>query len=363
MSYRVVHWGTGNTGRLALRGVIQHPDLELVGLYVHNPDKVGQDAGTLIGLDPVGVTATNDVDALLALNADCLCYLGDGIGPRGPEAVAEMARFLEAGTNVVSTSLNALVYPKTAAPELRAPLEAACATGNTSFFNNGADPGFGSDLIPVTLLSLMDEIESIRVQEIVNYDHYDQAWVMRDLFGFGQPLDYQAPLFTSGALTEYWGGVVTLVADFLGVTLDEIRETHDFAALDRDVDVAVGRIDAGTVAAIRFEVQGIVGGRPVIAVEHDTRIHADAAPDWPRCAGGDNCYKVILEGRPKLTCELDMEDEHGGDGGLIACSMRVVNAIPAVCAAAPGLLSTLDIPLVAGRNLRFRGLPDPKSRT
>ena len=353
MTYRVIHWGTGNTGRLALRGVLQHPDLELVGLYVHHPDKVGRDAGELIGLDHAGVTATNDVEALLALDADCLCYLGDGIGPRAPEAVAEMSRFLRAGRNVVATSLNQLVYPKTAAPELRDPLEAACREGNTSFFNNGADPGFGSDLIPLTLLALMDEIESVRVQEIVNYKHYDQAWVMRDLFGFGQPLDYASPLFTSGALTEYWGGVVTMVADALGVTLDEIRESHDFAAIDADVDVAVGRIEAGTVAAIRFEVQGIVNGKAVVVVEHDTRIHDAAAPDWPHCAGGDNCYRVILDGRPKLTCELDMEDEHGGDGGLIACAMRVVNAIPAVCAAPAGLLTVLDLPMAFGRNVKF----------
>jgi 4-hydroxy-tetrahydrodipicolinate reductase len=349
----VVHWGTGNTGRLALRGLIQHPDRELVGLYVHNPDKVGRDAGELIGLDPTGIIATSDVDELVALDADCLCYLGDGIGPRAAEAIEEMCRFLRAGTNVVGTALNQLVYPKTAAPALLDPLVAACREGGTSFFNNGADPGFGSDLIPLTLLALMDEIESVRVQEIVNYKHYDQAWVMRELFGFGQPLDYASPLFTSGALTEYWGGVVTMVADALGVELEEIRETHDFAALDVDVDTEVGRIDAGTVAAIRFEVQGIVNGRPVVVVEHDTRIHDDAAPDWPTCGGGDNCYRVLLEGRPRLTCELDMEDEHGGDGGLIACSMRVVNAIPAVCDAAPGVLSALDLPMVFGRNVRF----------
>ena len=115
VSLRVVHWGTGNTGRLALRGVLQHPDLELVGLYVHNPDKVGRDAGELIGLDAAGVVATSDVDELLAIDADCLCYLGDGIGPRAAGAVEEMSRFLRAGRNVVSTSLNQLVNPKTAA--------------------------------------------------------------------------------------------------------------------------------------------------------------------------------------------------------------------------------------------------------
>jgi hypothetical protein len=358
VTFRVVHWGTGNTGKLALRGVIHHPDLELVGLYVHDPAKVGRDAGELVGMPDVGVTATSDVDALLALGADCLCYLGDGIGPRSFEATDEMCRFLEAGCNVVTTSLNQLVYPRTAAAALREPLAAACVAGGSSFFGNGADPGFGSDLLPLTLLTLMDEVESVRVQEIVDYSYYDQSFVMREMFGFGAPLSHEAPLFTSGALTEYWGGVVTLVADKLGIELDDIVEVCEVAALDRDVDVAVGRISAGTVAAIRFEVQGRKDGVPVVVVEHDTRIHPDAAPDWPRCRGGENCYRVILEGRPQLTCELDMADEHGGDGGLIACAMRVVNAIGAVCSAPPGLLTTVDLPFTVGRNVTPRVIVD-----
>ena len=258
------------------------------------------------GVTTTGVIATNDVDELLAVDADCLCYLGDGIGPRAAGAVEEMSRFLRAGRNVVSTSFNQLVNPKTAADDLRIPLEEACRAGGTSFFNNGADPGFGSDLIPLTLLSLMDDIESVRVQEIVNYSHYDQAWVMRELFGFGQPLDYESPLFTGGALTEYWGGVVTMVADALGLELDEIREVHEFAAVDVDVDVEIGRIDAGTIAAIRFEVQGIVDGDPVVVVEHDTRIHDDAAPDWPQCAAAAttataSCSRVDRSSRASST--------------------------------------------------------------
>jgi 2,4-diaminopentanoate dehydrogenase len=353
MSYRVVQWGTGNTGRLAVRGIVGHPDLELVGCYVHNPEKVGQDAGTLAGAAEVGVAATDDVDALLALEPDCCCYMGDGVGPRGPEAVLEMARFLEAGIDVVSTSINALVYPKTAPPELLDPIATASERGGSTFFDNGADPGFGSDLLPLTLLSLMDEVDSIRVQEIVNYGHYDAGYVMRDIFGFGMPLDYEAPLFLGGDLTLWWGGVITLLADALGLTLDEVREEHEVAAVDQDVETAFGTVEAGTVGGIRFEVQGIVGGKPVIVVEHDTRIHPDAAPDWPACHGGDNCYKVIVEGRPKFTLELAMEDEHGGDGGLIACAMRMVNAIPFVCEAAPGLLSTLDLPMIFGKHLRL----------
>jgi hypothetical protein len=352
MAYRVVHWGTGNAGKLALRGVIQHPDLELVGMMVHSGDKVGRDAGDLAETGPVGVVASGDLDEVLALDADCLCYMGDGL-KYPQESVDAMCRFLDAGRNVVTTSVLPLVYPPTAAPALREPIEAACKSGGTTFFCNGADPGFASDLIPVTLLSLMDDLEAVRIQEIINYGFYDQVETMRGLFGFGEPLDFEAPLFTSGALTEFWGGVVTLIAAKLSVELEEIRETHELAAMDRDVEIAVGLIPAGTTAAIRFDVQGIVNGKPAITVEHYTRVHVDAAPHWPRWPGGENGYRVLLEGRPNLVCELTMADEHGGDGGLIANGMRVVNAIPFVCDTAPGILDTLDIPAVVTRNLRF----------
>jgi 4-hydroxy-tetrahydrodipicolinate reductase len=347
MPLGVVHFGTGNTGKYGLAQVLRRPDLELVGLGVNNPDKVGVDAGTLAGEPPVGVVATDDLDALVALKTDCLAYYGDGIA-RPAEAVADMCRFLEAGTNVVTTSLNQLVYPPTAAPELRDPLAEACRKGASSFFNNGADPGFGSDLIPVTLLSLMDRVDSVRIQEIVNYGYYDQPDVMRHVFGFGQPLDYSAPLFTGGALTAYWGGVVTQIARILGTDVDSINETHEVRALDRDVETAVGTIESGTVAAIRFEVQAMVGSIPMVVVEHVTRIDDRAAPEWPLCRDQRDCYQIHIAGSPNIDCELKLTDDQGNDGGLIATAARVVNAIPAVCKARPDLLSFLDIPMVPG---------------
>ena len=352
MTYRVLHCGTGNAGALALRGVIAHPDLELVGVLAYSPDKIGRDAGELSGGEPVGVVATDDLDAVLSLEADCLCYMGDGL-QHPEESVETMCWFLAAGTNVVTTSILALVNPATARPDLLDPVEAACRAGGTTFFCSGADPGFASDLVPLTLLALMDDVEAVRIQEIINYGFYDQVETMRVLFGFGQPLDYEAPLFTSGALAEYWGGVIALAAAKLGVKLEDIRETHDLVAMDHDVEIAVGTIEAGTTAAIRFDVQGIVNGRPAIVVEHYTRVDTDAAPEWPRCAGGENGYRILLEGRPHLACEITMADEHGGDGGLIANGMRVVNAIPFVCDTAPGVLDTLGIPSVVSRNVRF----------
>jgi 4-hydroxy-tetrahydrodipicolinate reductase len=147
--------------------------------------------------------------------------------------------------------------------------------------------------------------------------------------------------------------MIQLIADQLGVKLDEIRQVGELAPAKNTVDAAIGRIEAGTVGAMRFELQGFVDGRPAIVIEHSSRIDDEAAPDWPRGTRGDKCYKVIIEGRPRIECEIEMLDQDGRRGLLIACAMRVINAIPYVCGAAPGLLSTLDLPMVFGRNVRF----------
>jgi hypothetical protein len=353
MAYRVVSWATGHTGRFALRAIIEHPDLELVGLAVHSPAKVGQDAGVLCGLEPVGVEATNDVEALLALHPDCLAYFGDGT-VRPVEAAADMIRFLASGVNVVSTSLPQLVYPPTAPAELRDPLIAACEQGRVSFFCNGADPGFASDLVPLALLTLVGRVDAVRIQEIVNYADYEQAEFMRVIMGFGEPLDHSGFMFAPGILTGAWGGVVTLIANQIGVELEELREVNETLAMDRDVETATGVIPAGTTAAIRFEVQGVVGGQPVIVLEHVTRIADDGAPEWSRMAQGGDGYRVLIEGWPDVSCEFTLTgDRAGADGGLIATAARVVNAIPAVCASKPGLLSALDLPLESTRTHGF----------
>lgn len=353
MAVKVVHFGTGNTGRHGLVQIIDHPDLELIGVGVTSPAKVGVDAGDLCGRPATGVAATDDLDVLVAAGADCLAYFGEGIA-RPAGAVADIVRFLEVGANVVTSSLNQLVYPPTAADDLRQPLADACHRGRTSFFNNGADPGFGSDLVPAALLSLVGRVDAVRIQEIVNYAYYDQPDVMSHVFGFGQPLDYDAPLFNGGALSAYWGGVVTQLVRLVGAEVEEIRETHEVQAMDRPLDIAVGRIEAGTVAAIRFEVQAIVNGRPVVVVEHVTRVDDQAAPDWPHCHDERDCYHLRIDGWPTIDCELKLTDEDGNDGGLIATAGRVVNAIPAVCRAEPGLLSFFDLPPTLTQVTGFR---------
>jgi hypothetical protein len=352
MPYRVIQWSTGNVGKLALRGIINHPDLELVGLWVHSADKVGRDAGELCGLGRrVGVTATNDADALLALAAECVSYTATA-DVRLPEAVDDLCRILEAGKNVVSTSVVPMVFPPGAPAELVSRLEAACRMGGASCFTSGIDPGFANDALPIMLLSACERVDSVRVMEILDYATYDQPTVLFDTMGFGKPLDHTPLLLIPGILTVAWGPVIHAIAAALGTKVDEIRETYDRRATNTAFTVPSGPVPAGTAAALRFEVQGMVRGRPAIVVEHVTRLRPDLVPEWPQPAGG-GCYRVVIEGSPSMICDLQLRGEDGdhNTGGLVATAMRILNAVPAVCAAKPGLLSVQDLPFYSARGL------------
>jgi hypothetical protein len=351
MTHRVIQWSTGNVGRLALHAIIEHPDLELVGLWVHNLDKVGRDAGELVGLPSTGVLATNDADALLALDADCVSHNATGdLRPR--EAVHEMCALLESGKNVVSSSVVSLLYPPSADRRVIERLARACEKGGTSLFTSGIDPGFANDLLPLTLAGFCERIDSICIQEILNYATYDQPEVLFETMGFGKPLDFPALALLPGSLSLVWAGVVEMMAAAMGVELDRLEEVHERRGASETFDIGLGTIEKGTMEALRFEVQGIVGDRPAIVVEHVTRLRDDAAPDWP-AQHGSGSYVIRVEGRPSLECELKFEGPDGdhNTGGLIATAMRLLNAIPAVCDAPPGVLSTLDLPLVTSRNV------------
>jgi 2,4-diaminopentanoate dehydrogenase len=351
VAYKVIQWSTGNVGKFALKLVAEHPELELVGLWVHSEDKAGKDAGDLAGIGPLGVAATNDVDALLALDADCVCYTATA-DLRPAEAIADMARIAASGKNIVSSSVVPLVYPPHVADNMRRPLEDACRDADVSCFTSGIDPGWANDLLPLVLTGQCEYIESVRMMEVVNYATYAQPTVLFDTMGFGQALDATPLLLIPGVLSFAWGGTVKAVAAGLGVEVEELREVHERLPAEETIDLGFGVVEKGTTAALRFEVQGIVGGEPRIIVEHVTRMHDDVAPDWPQPAG-KGCYRLVVKGNPNFQLDLQMEGEDGdhNTGGLWVTAMRVLNAIPDVCAAPPGLLSALDLPLVTGRGL------------
>lgn len=351
MTYRVVQWSTGNVGRHATRLIARHPDLELAGLWVHDPDKVGRDAGDLVGSDPTGVLATDDADALLALEPDCVCYTATA-DLRPTEAIDDMARILASGANVVSSSVVPLLYPPHVDPMMRAPLEDACTTGATSCFTSGIDPGWANDLLPLVLTGACEDIDTVRMTEIVNYATYAQPQVLFGTMGFGAPVDATPLLLTPGVLSFAWGGVVRGVGAALGVEVEDLVEVHERVAAPERIDLGFGVVEEGTTAALRFEVRGIVGGRPRIVLEHVTRLDDALAPDWPRPVGHSG-YRVEVTGEPNYTLDLQMMGSDGdhNTAGLIGTAARIVNAVPAVCEAAPGLLSVTDLPLVPGRGL------------
>jgi 4-hydroxy-tetrahydrodipicolinate reductase len=350
MTFRVVQWGTGNVGRIALRAIIEHPDLELVGVVVHGADKAGVDAGELCGLAPVGVIATADPARALVSSPDVVCYAAAG-DRRPHEAVADICHVLAAGVNVVSTSVVSLLHRGSAEPAVFAQLDAACRAGGTSCFTSGNDPGFSTEYLPLVLTGALERLDFLRVMEVSSYAGYDQPEILFEMIGFGKPADYVPPLLMPGVLTRLGGGSIHGIAEGLGVELDEIVEVHERWNTEVDLEVNGAVIPKGTMAAVKFELQGIVGGKPLIAVGHCNRIHDDAAPEWPRSSG--KTYRITLEGSPTIRADIDMvgaEGDHNA-AGLTITAMRVLHAIPAVCQAAPGVLGSLDIGLLTGRGV------------
>lgn len=351
---RVVVWSTGTVGRHAIVGIDRHPALELVGVWVSNPAKDGQDAGRLAGLDrDLGVLATTDREALLALKPDCIvhCAMTDD---RTFEAIEDLSDFIEKGINVVSSGPVLLQFPHgILPPEMVERIDRAPA----SLHVNGIDPGWANDVLPLQLTSLSQRIDEVRVLEIADYSTYYQPVVMRDIFGFGDAVDADKMLWMPGVLSMAWGGVVRQIAAGLDVVLDEpLLEKVDRRPAERDVSTVSVDVKKGTMGAVRFELIGTVDGVPRVVLEHITRTAEDQVPEWETPAEGGGCYRVIVTGEPHLKIEFSHHGEHGDHNvsGMIVTAQRLVNSVPAVVAAKNGLITALDLPLVTGRGLVAR---------
>jgi hypothetical protein len=354
-AYRVIQWSTGGVGSRAIRAIASRPDLELIGVWVHSEKKAGKDAGVLMGMDPLGVVTTKNSDALLEMDADCVCYTAAGAdtgAQRLKECIDEFCTILESGKNIVTTSITGLTFPKGFDAAATERLEASCRAGRSSLFASGIEPGFAGDLFPLTLLTMSERVTSVRTQEIFNYAGYPVAFVMSEVFGFGKPTEYKPLITAGGMMTSMWGPSVQMVAHGLGAQIDEIRETFETEVTDKEVEVAWGKIEPGTVGAVRFETVGVINGRDAIVIEHVNRISDDIAPHW--ATAPDGTYRVIIEGMPNITCDFQVGSHPGDDHtehGMTATAMRIVNAIPAVCEADPGLVSALDLPLTTPRHV------------
>jgi len=351
--FRVVQWGTGPVGSAALRGIARRPDLDLVGVWVSSAAKEGRDAGDLAGLDgPLGVAATQDADGLLALTPDAVLYNAQA-DERAMDAVDDICDILAAGINVLASGPTLLQYPYGALPEeLIARLHGAGIAGNASLWVNGLDPGFANDVLPLLLTGVCTRIDSIRCVELFDYSTYGNHEMMFDMMGFGRPLDDTPTMLTPGMLSMALAVTVRQLAAALGVELDEVTEHHERRPATRELQVAGGTIKAGTTAAIRFGVNGLINGRAAFSLEHVTRLHPDLAPDWPQPVGLGS-YRVEVRGDPDLDLDLRLSGPDGNPvtAGFSLTAMRLVNAVPAVCAARPGIITTIDLPLLVGRGL------------
>ncbi len=368
---KVAVWGPGSMGLIALRAVIDHPDLHLVDVVVHSDAKAGCDAGELCGIEPVGVAATRNPAALLAGAADVVVYAA-AANLRPLEAVEDMASILRAGKNVVSCSVVPLVFPDAVDAAFTEPLHTAALEGDASFFTTGIDTGFANDVLPLALSGVSRVIDTVRVTEMFNYATYPDEAAVYEILGFGKPPEFTAVAAMPGVFTFGWGPVLRQLASGLGARIDHIDESVDRIAADVSFDTPTGHIAAGTMAAMRSTLTGFVGDKPTFVVDHVTRMRDDIAPEWPQphisiaprdlgfgAASGQGVYRVEIEGSPSIRCELELADDHDHDlGARIAGAARMVNAIPAVCAAPAGLLSALDLPLITGAGL-VRPVPGP----
>lgn len=352
MVIRVAQVGTGNAGMLTLRQLIQDARFELVAVGVSTPAKIDLDAGELARIDVVtGVRAVGSLEEVIALAPDCVVYCAMG-DTRPVEATNDVRRLLEAGIDVVGSAPGTLQFPWGTMPQkVIDKVEASAREGGASVYITGVDPGFASDLVPLALASTCQRIEQVKCYELADYATYDGAEVMFDLMGFGHPVDSTPMLFLPGVLGLAWGTAIRMIAQGLGIEVDEIVEFWEAEPAPETYEIAAGTIREGTIAALHFSITGMVAGHPAIVIEHVTRTRDDLRPDWARPSAGGGAYRVEITGEPSYVVDIVPSSEHGdhNHAAIVAACGRIVNAIPDVLAAAPGITTTLDLPLPTGR--------------
>ncbi len=328
MAIRVALIGTGNCGGLALKQLVSDARFDLTGVWVSSDVKVGKDAGELAGLDvTTGIAATNDLDAIIAAKPDCIVYCAMG-DTRLAEAMADIRRILAAGIDVVGSAPGVLQYPWQVIPDKYIErIEDAAREGNSAVFMTGVDPGFATDLLPFALAGTCQSVEQVRTMEIADYATYDGATVMFDVMGFGNQIGDFPMLFQPGVLSIAWGMAIRQLAAGLGIQVDEIRDSVEQEPAPEDFDIAAGHIAKGTVAALRFQIEGMVKGKPLIVVEHVTRLRDDLRPDWAQPAQPGGSYRVEIIGEPSYAMDVCPTSRSGDHNyaAILAAAARIVN--------------------------------------
>jgi hypothetical protein len=335
--YRVVQWATGNIGTRSLRAVIEHPQMELAGLWVSAPEKLGKDAGELCGASPTGVRATGSLSDILALKADCVLYMRQGTD------FGEICALLEAGTNIVTTRGD-FHHPRTMEPAIRARVEDACAKGGSSIYSTGASPGFVTEALAIPLLSLSRRHDGITIDEYADMSSRNSPELLFQIMGFGIPLG-QFDQHKIDHVKNDFAASLGQVADAIGLACDGFDAIGEMAPARNRTQIAAGTIEAGTVGAMRITITGVRAGKPVVRFRANWYCTDDIAQDWDLRGSG---WKIRTEGDTPLevgiTFPVAPEDYAAFTPGLTA--HRAVNSVAALCEAAPGIRTTADLPQV-----------------
>jgi 2,4-diaminopentanoate dehydrogenase len=339
--YRVVQWATGNIGSHSLRAVIAHPNLDLVGLYVYSEDKAGRDAGELCGVATTGVLATRDIADVLALKPDCVLYMGDRVD------VDALCQLLEAGVNVVSTR-SEFHNPARLNPQTRQRIEEACARGGSSLHSTGSSPGFITEALPLVLTSLQRRLDHLLIEEFADMSSRNSPELIFDLMGFGRGPESFDPSGVEAHGGASFAGTLEVLAEALALPLDAVEASGQVATARRDVEIAAGQVPAGTIAAQRMQVRGMRDGRPLVTFSANWYLTTEVEPAWDLRETG---WHVLVDGDTPLDVDIRFPvppDEWAATSpGLTA--HRPVNAIPFVCAAAPGIVKIVDLPQVVAQ--------------
>jgi 2,4-diaminopentanoate dehydrogenase len=334
---RVVQWATGNIGSRSLRQIIEHPGLTLAGVYVTSPAKAGRDAGELCGLPPCGVTATSDIGEILALGADCVLYM-----PAECD-LDEVCAILAAGTNIVTTR-GEFQHAGSMPPADRERVEQACAERGASIHATGSSPGFINEALPLVLLSIQRRLDTLAINEYADVSTRDSPDMLFNLMGFGHPVEHFPPeRFQYGV--DSFGPSMRLVAEAVGLPIDSVTSTGEVAVTPEKLTIAAGTLDAGTVAGMRMIITGTRDGRALMTFTATWYCTANLEPAWTVRGNG---WRVQVEGDAPLDIDVRFAGpvEQMSDLTPGYTANRPVNAIPYVCAAAPGIRTAVDLPQI-----------------
>ncbi|TFV57471.1 dihydrodipicolinate reductase [Mycobacterium sp. PS03-16] len=343
---RVVQWGTGAVGREILATVLDHrSDLEVVGVKVYSDTKDGVDAGALVDRPPIGVAATTDTAAILALGADCVIYT-----PRLTD-LDEVCAILASGTNIVTTAF--LFHPDRQPAEVRSRLADACRQGRSTLHGSGINPGNLSGVLPLALSGMSRTIDKVTLQERADWSVYDSTAITFDNMSFGRPVDEISPTateflaFNSGIFAEE----VWLLADALHAGIDEVTASVEAVAAEQDHEIFDHTLRAGTTAGQRWNWAGRRNGEPLVEIETLWTVGNEYPSHWPTPRHG---WTLTIEGDPSMQAHFIALASFSRTASMaehvnaanIATGMQVLNAVPAVCAAEPGFATMATLPLI-----------------